>query len=54
MLLALTSSFTENSLIKLEYFGYRKFSLGNGADGKPIEVVVRTEHDGVMVRYKLN
>ncbi|CAJ0960358.1 unnamed protein product, partial [Mesorhabditis belari] len=32
-----------------KYFGYRKFSLGNGADGKPIEVVVRTEHDGVMV-----
>ncbi|CAJ0586650.1 unnamed protein product, partial [Mesorhabditis spiculigera] len=31
-------------------YKYRKFSLGTGADGKPIELVVRTEHDGVMVR----
>ncbi|CAJ0586544.1 unnamed protein product, partial [Mesorhabditis spiculigera] len=30
-------------------YKYRKFSLGTGADGKPIELVVRTEHDGVMV-----
>ncbi|KHJ80403.1 putative choline dehydrogenase [Oesophagostomum dentatum] len=30
-------------------YRYRKWTLGKNANGKPIEVVCRTEHDGVMV-----
>ncbi|VDM57804.1 unnamed protein product [Angiostrongylus costaricensis] len=30
-------------------YRYRKWNLGKNASGKPIEVVCRTEHDGVMV-----
>ncbi|KAK5986420.1 putative choline dehydrogenase, partial [Trichostrongylus colubriformis] len=29
-------------------YRYRKWNLGKNANGKPIEVVCRTEHDGVM------
>ncbi|RCN37773.1 choline dehydrogenase domain protein [Ancylostoma caninum] len=29
-------------------YRYRKWTLGKNANGKPIEVVCRTEHDGVM------
>ena len=28
---------------------YRKWSLGNGANGKPVEIVCRTEHDGALL-----
>ncbi|VDN27881.1 unnamed protein product [Cylicostephanus goldi] len=31
-------------------YRYRKWTLGKNANGKPIEVVCRTEHDGVMMK----
>lgn len=43
-----------HSSLLLIHFRYRKWTLGKNANGKPIEVVCRTEHDGVMVSFILS